>query len=482
LSEDVKAMSPRFDRLSDRRASRILRAMKIPALLLGAVLGAQSALAASFDDPNPEIAAIVSEVSPARIEHTIRTLVGFGTRNSLSDTVSDARGVGAARRWIKAQLEGCSKESGGRLQVAFDPHHVESGSRIPRPTDIVNVVATLPGDQPESRDRIYVVSGHYDSMPSSPTDGEKDAPGADDDASGSAVSIELACVMSRHHFDATLVFMTVAGEEQGLYGSTGFAEAARAKGLDIEGMLDNDIVGSSRGPDGRIDQGRVRLFAQGVPYGKEIPDALLPILRTGGENDVPARQLARAVARAGATYVPGLRVQIIWRVDRYLRGGDHFPFLKMGYPAVRFTEPVEDFHHQHQDVRVENGVQYGDLPQYVDFGYVAQVARVNGAALASLALAPAAPREVEVEALRLENDTTLRWAPNHEPDLGGYRVVWRETTAPDWQHARDVGNVTTATLPVSKDNYIFGVEAYDRDGNVSPATYPRPYFPPRLRR
>ena len=457
--------------------------MKIRRLLCCAVLAAQPVLAASFHDPDPEITAIVSEISPARIEHTIRRLVGFGTRDSLSDTVSDTRGIGAARRWIKGRLDECSKESGGRLQVAFDPHHIESGPRIPRPTDIVNVVATLPGDQPESRARIYIVSGHYDSMPTDPSDGESDAPGADDDGSGTAVSMELACVMSRHHFDATLVFMTVAGEEQGLYGSTGFAKDARAKGLDIEGMITNDIVGSSTGPDGRVDQGRVRLFAQGVPPEKELPDGVLAALRTGGENDLPTRQLARAISRAASIYVPGLRVQTIWRLDRYLRGGDHFPFLKEGYPAVRFTEPVEDFRHQHQNVRVEDGVQYGDLPQFVDFGYVAQVARVNAAALASLALAPAAPHDVQVEALRLENDTTLRWEANREPDLAGYRIVWRDTTAPDWQHARDVGNVTRATLAgVPKDNYVFGVEAYDRDGNVSPATYPRPYFPPRLRK
>ena len=454
--------------------------MKIRRLALCAAIAAQPVLAASFDDPNPEIASVVSEVSSARIEQTIRTLVSFGTRNSLSDTASDTRGIGAARRWIKQRLEECSRQSGGRLEVAFDSHRVESGSRIPHPVDIVNVVATLPGTQPESRDRIYVVSGHYDSMPSHPSDGEKDAPGADDDASGTAVSMELACVMARHRFDATLVFLTVAGEEQGLYGSTGFAEDARRKGLDIEGMITNDIVGSSRGADGRIDQGRVRLFAQGVPAVKELADETLAALRTGGENDLPTRQLARAIARAASIYVPGLRVQTIWRLDRYLRGGDHFPFLKMGYPAVRFTEPVEDFHHQHQDVRVEDGVQYGDLPEFVDFGYVAQVARVNGAALALLALAPAAPRDVQIEALRLENDTTLRWAPNREPDLAGYRSVWRDTTAPDWQHARDVGDVTHFTLAgVSKDNFVFGVEAYDRDGNVSPATYPRPYFPPR---
>jgi hypothetical protein len=456
--------------------------MKTAPVLLAALLAAPAFARAPLDEANPAISAVVAGISPERIERTIRTLVSFGTRNSLSDTVSDTRGIGAARRWIRARLEECSREAGGRLRVEFDTHHVESGSRVPRPTDFVNVVATLPGAQPESRDRIYVVSGHYDSMPSSPVDGEKDAPGADDDASGTAVSMELACAMARHRFDATLVFLAVAGEEQGLYGSTGFARAAREKGLDIAGMLDNDIVGSSTGPDGRVDAGRVRLFAQGVPAVKELPDDVRGALRTGGENDLPTRQLARAVARAARTYVPGLRVQVIWRLDRYLRGGDHFPFLEAGYPAVRFTEPVENFRHQHQDVRVEDGAQYGDLPQFVDFGYVAQVARVNAAALASLALAPAVPREAKIEALRLENDTTLSWAPNREPDLAGYRIVWRETTAPDWQYGKDVGNVTRATLPVSKDDYVFGIEAYDRDGNASPAAYPSPYYPPRLRK
>lgn len=424
---------------------------------------------------NPQIAAVVSEVSPARIEATIRQLAAFGTRNSLSATDSATRGIGAARRWIHDELQRCSREAGGRLQVAYDEHLVEGGSRVPRPTVFTNVVATLPGDQAESRARIYVVSGHYDSMPGSPVDGEKDAPGANDDASGTAVSMELACVMAHHHYDATLVFMAVAGEEQGLYGSAGWAKDARAKGLDIAGMLDNDIVGSSHSATGAVDRARVRLFAIGVPPRKELPDEVVAALATGGENDLPTRQLARLVKEAGERYVEGFTVQAIWRRDRFLRGGDHFSFLEQGYPAVRLTEPVEDWRHQHQDVRVEDGVQFGDLPRFVDFGYVAQVARVNGAALATLALAPAAPSEAQIENFRLENDTTLRWKANVEPDVAGYRIVWRDTTAPFWEHARDVGNVTRATLEgISKDNYAFGVEAYDRDGNVSPAAYPAP--------
>jgi hypothetical protein len=430
-------------------------------------------------DANPQIARIVGEISAARIEATIRKLAAFGTRNSLSDTVSETRGIGAARRWIKSELERCAKDSGGRLQVAFDDHLVESGARVPKPTHFVNVVATLPGEQAESRERIYVVSGHYDSMPSSPIDGEKDAPGANDDASGTAVSMELACVMSKYRFDATLVFMAVAGEEQGLLGSTGWAKDAKAKGLNIAGMFTNDIVGNTRGADGRVERGRVRLFAEGVPARKEIGDEMLVALRTGGENDLPTRQLARYAKEAAERHVPGMKVDVMWRRDRYLRGGDHFPFLDAGYPALRFTEPSEDWRHQHQDVRVENGVQFGDLPEFVDFAYVADVARVNAAALASLALGPASPRDVEMENIRLEADTTLRWKANLEPDVAGYRIVWRETTAAYWQFSKDVGNTTRETLVgISKDNFQFGVQAYDRDGNLSVVSYPRPYRPP----
>ena len=437
--------------------------------IVAVVLAATGAAAA---DP---IERIVADVSPARIEANIRALAAFGTRNSLSDPDSSVRGVGAARRWILEELRRCGGE---RLQVAFDEHRIESGPRIPKATSIVNVVATLPGTQAESRARTYVVSGHYDSMPTSPVVPERDAPGVNDDASGTAVAMELACVMSKYPFDATLVFMAVAGEEQGLLGSEGYARAARARGADIAGMITNDIVGNTRSPDGVVDRGRLRLFAEGVPAVKTLPDEVVHALQTGGENDLPTRQLARRIREAAERYVPGFKVEVVWRRDRYLRGGDHFPFLDQGYPAVRFTEPVEDWHHQHQDVRVEDGVQYGDLPQFVDFGYVAQVARVNAAALASLALAPAAPRGVEVENVRLENDTTLRWTPNGEPDIAGYRIVWRATTEADWQFSRDVGNVSRATLVgISKDNFSFGLQAYDRDGNVSVATYPRPYRP-----
>jgi hypothetical protein len=348
--------------------------------------------------------------------------------------------------------------------------------RIPQPTAIVNVVATLPGVQAESRDRLYVVSGHYDSMPSSPIDGESPAPGANDDASGTAAVIELACVMSKYQFDATLVFMAVAGEEQGLIGATFWAKAAKAKGLNVAGMITNDIIGNTKGADGTQIRDRVRLFAEGVPPTKETSDEVLALMRSGGENDFPTRQLARFIKENADRNLNDIKVDMIYRRDRYLRGGDHIPFLEAGYAAVRMTEPIEDYRHQHQTPRVENGVQLGDVPEFVDFDYVAKVARVNAIALASLANGPAAPREVQMETLTLENDSTLRWKANTEPDVAGYRIVWRDTTSPFWDKRKDVGNVTRATIKgVSKDNVFFGVEAYDKDGNTSVVTYPVPF-------
>ncbi|WP_426076422.1 M20/M25/M40 family metallo-hydrolase [Janthinobacterium sp. PSPC3-1] len=426
------------------------------------------------DRLQPAIVQLVAGISPQRIEAHVRKLVSFQTRHTMSDTVSDTQGIGAARRWIKAELERCGAQAGGRLQVAFDSHVTPVSKRISRPTEIVNVVATLPGSDPQSAQRIYVVSGHYDSRATDVMDASGNAPGANDDASGTAAVIEMACVMARQQFDATLVFMTVAAEEQGLLGSGHWAQQAKLKQLNIAGMLNNDIIGSSRADDGTVDGGQVRLFAEGIPAVKEMSDGVRGLVATGGENDSISRQLARHVKQVGERYVPGFKVNVIQRADRYLRGGDHMPFLAQGYAALRFTEPNEDFAHQHQDVRVENGVQYGDLPQFVDYDYVAKVTRVNAAALASLALAPAAPARVQVRTAKLENATTLVWQPNTEPDLAGYRVVWRATTADQWQGAQDVGNVTEARLALSKDNYFFGVQAIDRDGNVSVASYPTP--------
>jgi len=447
----------------------------------GLILSSIAALPCSAQSPprNAQIQAIVDAISPARIEARIHKLVSFGTRHTLSRTDSDSEGIGAARRWIKSELDECGRAAGGRLKVELDSFIQPPARRVPQPVEIVNVVATLPGTQPQATNRLYVVSGHYDSMPSDVMDAKSPAPGANDDASGTAVSMELACVMAAHRFDATLVFMAVAGEEQGLLGSTHWAEEAKKKGLDIASMISNDIVGSSTGADSQRHQRRLRLYANGLPALINARGAdLEQIARAGGEADTPTHQLGRYLKEAGERYVQGMTVQLIPRPDRFLRGSDHLPFLERGYAAVRFVEAAEDYRHQHQNVRVENGVQYGDLPQYVDFQYIAKVARINAAGLASLALAPAAPREAAIEVVQLENDTTLHWRANDEPDLAGYRIVWREVSAPTWQYSRDAGNVTRFTLRgVSKDDFVFGVVAIDRDGNASPAAFPRPWRP-----
>ena len=447
------------------------------AVLLATAAGTASAALAA--EPNvgarqAQIDAIVREISPLRIQATIDKLVSFGTRHTMSDTVSDTRGIGAARRWIKAELERCGAAAGGRLQVAFDSHLHPVDRRLSRPTEIVNVVATLPGTQAESRERMYVVSGHYDSRNSDENDAINDSPGANDDASGTAAVIEMACVMARHKFDATLVFMTVAAEEQGLYGAADYAEKAKQKKLNIAGMFTNDIIGSSYDEDGKRDNSQVRLFAEGIPALKDMPENLRSLIATGGENDSLPRQLARHVKEVGERYVDGFKVTVVTRRDRYLRGGDHAPFLDRGFAALRFTEPAEDFNHQHQNVRKEGALQYGDLTEFVDPAYIAQVTRVNAAALSSLALAPAAPQDVQLRTAKLDNRTELTWQANAEPDLAGYRIVWRDTTAAQWQGSQFVGKVTSTTMALSKDNVFFGVQAVDKDGNVSVATYPLP--------
>jgi hypothetical protein len=424
--------------------------------------------------PNPQIAAVVRQISSKNIEASIRKLVSFGTRHTLSETKSDTHGIGAARRWIQSEFERYAKDSGGRLKVTMDEFTQPPGKRNPQPVQVVNVVATVPGEQPEARDRIYVVSGHYDSRVTDVMNATADAPGADDDASGVAAVLEMARVMSQQKWDATLVFMAVAGEEQGLFGSTHWAKMAKEKNWNVAGMITNDIIGSSRADDGRIDDKHVRLFAEGVPPMKEMSESWRKQVVTGGENDSPARELARFIKTMGERYVSGMTVNVIYRKDRYLRGGDHSPFLEAGYPAVRMTEPNEDFRHQHQDVRKENGVQLGDLPEFNDFDYIAQVARINAASLGALALAPAAPGGVEIEAKELTNETTLHWQANREPDLAGYEVLWRDTTSPVWQHAAAAGKVTRFTVPASKDNLLFGVAALDQEGNRSPAVYPAP--------
>jgi len=422
--------------------------------------------------PSPELRALLREVDPARIEATVRRLAAFHTRHTLSSQDDPHRGIGAARDWIYAQMKESARASGGRMTVEKQSYLQPPADRIPVATRITNVVATLHGDTDPNR--TYVISGHYDSRVTDVMDFTSYAPGADDDASGVAVSMELARVMARHHFDATLIFAAVAGEEQGLYGSTHLANVLAKRGADVQGMFTNDIVGSSNGQGGAAPH-VLRLFAEGVPT-SETPDQAAIRQAVGGENDSPARQLARFVRSVADNRATGMDVRMIYRRDRYLRGGDDIPFLEQGWPAARFTEPVEDFRHQHQDVRVEDGVQYGDLPRFCDFGFIAGVARVNGATLWSLAKAPGMPADVRIDSTQLTNDTTLLWQHGGSTPVSGYDVLWRETTAPEWEHVVHVGQTTQVTLDISKDNVFFGVRAVGRNGMRSPAVFPVPQF------
>ncbi|MDR7335486.1 M28 family metallopeptidase [Roseateles asaccharophilus] len=488
---------------------------------LSALAFALLATSAQAQTPADDLKAMLADVSASRIEARIRKLVSFGTRHTLSDIASDTRGIGAARRWITAELQACAKASGGRLKVEEQSFIEPAGARVPQPTELVNIVATLPG-RGASKGRYLVVSGHYDSRNSDVMDSLGEAPGANDDASGTAAVMELACVMASRQFDATLVFMAVPGEEQGLLGAAQWARDARAEGLNVEAMITNDIVGSSRGDAGQHDPKRMRLFADGLdPLVRLLLQAqanrpatpadqkafaamqaeLLPLLQAGANEDLPTHQLGRHLKAAAEKAMPGFTVQLIQRRDRYLRGGDHIPFLERGYAAVRFTEPFENFAYQHQNPRVEcpqadgsrqpppeggkaarggsslpceNGVVYGDLPEFVDFNYVADVSRANLAGLATLAWAPAAPKGVRLDASGLTNDSTLEWAASDDPEVAGYRVVWRDTDSATWQQAKDVGKTTRVTLPVSKDNVVFGVQALSAKGYASLASYPLP--------
>ena len=422
--------------------------------------------------PDPEIAKMVKEVSAKNIEASIRKLVSFGTRNTLSEQDNPTRGIGAARDWIFSEFQKISADCGNCLEVEKQSFLQPKANRIPEPTTLTNVIATLRGSTNPTR--VYVVSGHYDSMCTSPTDAKCDAPGANDDASGTATVIELARVMSKRKFDATIVFMTVPGEEQGLLGAAHFAQQAVDKKTDIEAMFTNDIVGGVTTQKNSPNRNRVRVFSEGVPS-NETEQQAGTRRSVGGENDSASRQLARYIKEQADRYLKNFRVWMIYRRDRYGRGGDHIPFVERGFSGVRFTEVDEDYTHQHQNVRTEGGVFYGDTPEFVDFEYTANVARVNLLALASLANAPAKPKNVGLVIGRLTNDTELKWDANTDADLAGYEIVWRDTTSAEWTDSVFVGNVTTFVMKArSKDNYFFGVRAVDKSGNKSPVVYPRP--------
>jgi Zn-dependent M28 family amino/carboxypeptidase len=446
-------------------------------LLLSVCLFVSAPLFAQKQKLDPQIQKMLKEVSAKNIEASIRKLVSFGTRNTLSDQTSPTRGIGAARDWLFAEFQRISAECGGCLDVQKQAFVQPRAGRIPEPVTLTNVFAVQKGTT--DSDRIYVVSGHYDSMCTSPTNATCDAPGANDDASGTAVSIELARVMSKYKFDATIVFMAVPGEEQGLLGAAHYAEEAVKAKMNIEAMFTNDIVGGVTTMKNSQFRKRVRVFSEGVPS-NETPAEANTRRSVGGENDSSSRQLARYIKEQSDRYLKGFGAWMIYRRDRYGRGGDHIPFLERGFAAVRFTEPDEDYTHQHQNVRTVEGKFYGDTIEYVDFEYTANVARVNLTALASLALAPAKPKNVGIITGGLTNDTVLKWDANDDQDLAGYEVVYRDTTAAEWTGSIPVGNVLTYTAKaMSKDNYFFGVRSVDKSGNKSPVVYPRPMQAPR---
>jgi Peptidase family M28 len=440
-------------------------------LIFAAPTHAQTA--ASRQTADARIAAALKDISPSRVQANIEKLVSFGTRATLSAqdpaAISGGRGIGAAREWIKSEFARYSKDCGGCLEVKTDAFIEEPADRIPDATQITNVYALLKGSAPEAAKRIVLVTGHYDSRNSDPLDAKGDAPGANDDASGTAVSLECARVLSKFKFRATLIFLTVAGEEQGLNGSKHFAQMAKRLGWDIEAVLNNDIVGGNKG--GQQDAGVVRVFSEGVPVAAD-DEQLRQIRALGGESDSSSRELARYIAEIGATYDAGVQPLLIFRLDRFLRGGDHYSFNQQGFAAVRFTEFREDFNRQHQNVRSQDGIEYGDLPKFVDFEYVAKVARLNAATLASLASAPPAPARVRLLTATVENDSTLKWETS--PGASSYEIVWRATSSPEWEHAKNIGTVTTATLAVSKDNVIFAVRALDDEGHRSLPAVPSP--------
>ncbi|KAK8223101.1 putative zinc metalloprotease [Phyllosticta capitalensis] len=421
--------------------------------------------------PDDELRELISQIQSSNIETTILKLASFGTRHTCSSQDDPNRGIGAARDWIETEMRKYAEASGGNMNVSVEGYVQEVNERFPFPTRISNVVARLEGSSDPSR--VYVVSGHYDSRITDIDNYTDDAPGANDDASGVALVLELARIMATKRPRATILFVAVAGEEQGLYGARFLAQTLKNASVNVEGMFTNDIIGSPTGEADLRDPNSIRVFAQGLPL-TEDEATRAQRLTAGGGNDSPARQLARFIAEVGANEATDMKVAIIYRLDRFLRGGDHRPFLEQGYSAVRFTEPNENFAHQHQDTRIENGQQFGDLPEFVDYEFVTRVSKVNMAALWSLAQAPGTVRNLTIDTSVLANNSTLSWLPSNDAELQGYEVLWRPTNAPLWTRVVDVGNVNTATVPLSKDNVIFGVRSVGKNGYKSPASFPFP--------
>ena len=432
-------------------------------------------------DRDPAIVQIIKDVSPQQARQTDEKLVSFGTRSTLSvnnpDAATSQQGIVAARNWIKAEFEKISADCNGCLEVKTDTFIEQPkgpNDRIKQPTEIQNVYAILKGTDPAQAKRIYLVTGHYDSRRTDVMDSTNPAPGANDDGSGTTVSIECARVVSKHKFPATIIFLTVAGEEQGLNGSTHFAKMAKEQGWQIEGVLNNDIVGGNTTPGDTLqNKNWVRVYSEGIPSAATDAE-LRRIKATGGESDSPSRELARYIHGVSETYDFGSFIpKLMFRRDRYLRGGDHISFNEQGFAAVRFTEYREDYNHQHQNVRTENGIEYGDLPKFVDFEYVANVARLNAATLAALASSPAPPSDVHLLTKQLENDSKIQWKP--APGATAYEVLWRKTTDADFPEENlQRTTETKVDLTDSKDNVIFGVRSVDAKGHRSLIVIPEP--------
>jgi len=445
--------------------------MRLPLVLVAGLLLTTPTLAAEVPAPStdqPLLRAVAADVDPKALESTIRSLVGFGTRHTLSETQSDTRGIGAARRWVKTRFEAISKDCGGCLTIET-PSEVVTGRRVPTPTEVMNVLAIQKGTTDPSR--VIIIAGHLDSRVSDVMDFTSDAPGANDDASGVAAVIEAARILSKHRFPATLVFAALSGEEQGLYGGKVLASYARANGWKVEADLNNDIIGNSRGQSGVMNNTQVRVFSEGTKA-VETPEQANSRRYNGGEVDSPSRNLARYLDGLAERYLNNFDVVMVYRTDRYGRGGDQVPLLEAGYPAVRVTEAAENYDRQHQDLRTENGRPYGDTLEGVDFAYLAQVTRLNTVAMASLASAPAPPSGVKIEGA-VSPDTRVSWTAT--PGAAGHRVWWRGTTDPTWRLNRWAPTGTSTVLKdVVIDDWFFGVSSVSQDGWESPVVFPGP--------
>jgi hypothetical protein len=420
---------------------------------------------------DPEIEQMVKEVSPDSLRSYINSLVSYGTRNTLSTQTDPKRGIGAARNWVLSKFNEFAKQSGGRMTAFIDTTTLQPDKRrVDTLLLLGNVVATLKGTDPNDN-RVFIISGHLDNMRTNVMDRTGDAPGANDDGSGSAAVIECARVMSKHNFPATIIFVTVSGEEQGLLGANYMASKARKENWNIEGVLNNDIMGSNNSSETNIiDNTRIRVFSEGLSV-LDTGRTATNIRNLGLENDGRARQLARYVKEIGERYVENLEVVMVYRNDRFLRGGDHSPFVQNGFAAVRFTEMNENYYHQHQNVRLENGIQYGDLAEFMDFEYLRKNTAMNLANLANLAKSPAKPQEVRVEVRRLSNYTSLTWKAPETGKVKGYYVLMRETTSAFWQK-KFFTTKTEYNLPYSKDNYFFAVQSVSENGNEGLAVVP----------